>query len=95
MEKARTHLTRALQLQPESAQARFEMALVELADGQLDAALRDLLIVASATPGWLQPHVKLSSLYYRLRRPEDGAKEKQIVDRLMAADQKAKSLAAR
>jgi len=27
-------------------------------------------------------HVELAALYYRVNRPEDGAREKKIVDRL-------------
>jgi hypothetical protein len=30
----------------------------------------------------MPPHVELAALYYRLKRPEEGAREKQIVDRL-------------
>jgi tetratricopeptide (TPR) repeat protein len=91
MDSAREHLARALELQPSSSQARFEMALVESADGQMDAALRDLEFVVHHSPAWLQPHVELSTLYYRLHRPEDGAKQKEIVDRMMAADQQSHS----
>lgn len=91
LEKARPQLTRALELQPDSAQARYEMALVARADGQLDAARKSLETVIRHSPEWLQPHVELSALYYRLHRPEDGAKEKAIVDRLMAAEQQSGS----
>lgn len=91
LEKARPQLTRALELQPDSAQARYEMALVSRADGQLDAARKSLEMVVRHSPEWLQPHVELSALYYRLHRPEDGAKEKAIVDRLMAAEQQSGS----
>jgi hypothetical protein len=37
-------------------------------------------------PDWLEPHVELATLY-RLHRPDDGAKERQIVDRLTAKQQ--------
>jgi hypothetical protein len=57
----------------------------------MDAALRDLEFVVHHSPAWLQPHVELSTLYYRLHRPEDGAKQKEIVDRMMAADQQSHS----
>jgi tetratricopeptide (TPR) repeat protein len=95
MEDARLHLTRALELQPASAQARFELALVARAEGHLDAALRDLEIVVRQSPDWLQPHVELSALYYRLHRAGDGAEQKQIVDRMMAAQQQSQSQPAR
>jgi tetratricopeptide (TPR) repeat protein len=94
LEKARLHLMRALELQPDSSQARFELALVARAEGNLDSALRDLESVVRASPDWLEPHVELSALYYRLDRPEDGAKQKQLVDRMMAAQQQSQSQAA-
>jgi tetratricopeptide (TPR) repeat protein len=94
MEKARLHLARALESQPSSTQARFELALVARAEGRTDAALRDLEIVVRKSPEWLQPHVELSALYYRLHRPEDGAKQKAIVDRMMAEQQQSQSQAA-
>jgi len=85
LENARVQLQRALQLQPTSAQARYELALVARADGRLDAARQDLEIVVRESPDWMQPHVELSALYYRLNRSEDGAKQRQIVDRMIAA----------
>jgi len=33
-------------------------------------------------PQWLEPHVELAALYYRLNRPQDGAREKHVVDHL-------------
>jgi hypothetical protein len=38
-------------------------------------------------PDWLEPHVELATLYYRLHCPEEGAKERQIVDSLTAKQQ--------
>jgi tetratricopeptide (TPR) repeat protein len=95
MKKARLHLTRALQLQPDSAQARYELALVAHAEGNLNEALKELEIVVHEIPDWLQPHVELSALYYRLHRPDDGARERHVVDRMMAALQQSQSQAAR
>ncbi len=82
LEGARQHLTRALQLRPSSSLARFEMARLERAEGKLDAAVKDMEEVVRADPDWLQPHVELAALYYRVKRPEDGARERAIVERL-------------
>jgi hypothetical protein len=38
--------------------------------------------VVRADANWLQPHIELAALYYRVKRPEDGARERAIVDRL-------------
>jgi tetratricopeptide (TPR) repeat protein len=95
MPKARVHLMRALQLQPTSVQARYELALVARADGHLNTALQELQTVVRESPDWLQPHVELSALYYKLGRPADGAKERELVDRMMAALQQSQAQAAR
>jgi len=82
LDAAAEQLHRALQLDPTSRVARYELARVERAQGQEEAAAKDLEEVVRAEPDWLPPHIELASLYYRLKRPEDGAREKQIVDRL-------------
>jgi tetratricopeptide (TPR) repeat protein len=86
--EARKYLQRAAVLQPSSPVAKYELALVERADGELDAAAADLERVTKQDPHWLEPHVELAALYYKLHRPADGAKERQIVDRLTAEQQK-------
>jgi tetratricopeptide (TPR) repeat protein len=82
LDTARDHLERALELAPASSQALYDLALVERAQGHMEAAVRDLEKVAGKDPQWMDPHVELAALYYRLSRPQDGAREKQIVDRL-------------
>lgn len=82
LDAATEQLHRALDLDPTSRFARYELARVERAQGQEEAAAKDLEEVVRAEPDWLPPHIELASLYYRLKRPEDGAREKQIVDRL-------------
>lgn len=82
---ARTHLTRALELNPSSPLAQYEMGVLEKASGNLDAAAAYLESVAKQSPDWVQPHIELAALYYRLKRPADGARERAIVDRLNAA----------
>jgi len=90
LDAAREHLERALELAPASSQALYDLALVERAQGHMEAAVKDLEKVAGKEPQWMDPHVELAALYYRLNRPQDGAREKQIVDRL-ANEQRASS----
>ncbi len=82
LDDAKLHLDRALELHPTSSLALYELARVKRAQGQVDAAVKDLERVVQGEPQWIPPHVELAALYYRLNRPEDGAREKQIVDRL-------------
>jgi tetratricopeptide (TPR) repeat protein len=87
MEAAKTYLDRALQLKPTDSMARYESAMLKSTSGDYDAAARQLEQLVKDDPNWLEPHVELATLYYRLHRPEDGAKERQIVDRLTAEQQ--------
>lgn len=91
LDAAKLHLDRALELHPASSLARYRLARVERAQGQLAAAVRDLEKAVQIDPNWLPPHIELVALYHRLKRPEDGAREKKIVDRLSAEEQQRKA----
>ncbi len=82
LDAARQQLDRALAINPSSPLARYQLARVKRAQGQVAEAVKDLEGVERDEPDWIAPHVELSTLYYRLNRVEDGAREKQIVDRL-------------
>lgn len=86
---AKTYIDRAVALNPGSLFALYERALLENALGQLEPAVTDLEKVTQGNPDWLQAHVELAALYYKLHRPADGQKERQIVDRLTDEQQKA------
>jgi tetratricopeptide (TPR) repeat protein len=88
LDGAQICILRALKVDPSSMVARYQMALLKIAQHHPDKALADLEAIAREAPEWVQPHVQLVALYYRLRRPADGARERQIVDRLMADQQK-------
>jgi Flp pilus assembly protein TadD len=88
LDAARQQLDAAVELDPNSSSARYELARVERAQGHLRAALKNLQIAERQDPGWIQPHIELVALYYLLKQPESGADEKRIVQRLMAEKQK-------
>jgi tetratricopeptide (TPR) repeat protein len=87
LDEARPYLERAVRLNPTSSMAGYEMGLLQSTSGQYQAAADQLEKVVKTDPDWLEPHIELASLYYRLKRPDDGRKERQIVDRLTAAQQ--------
>jgi len=87
MEPARSYLDRALQIKPSDSMARYESAMLKSTSGNYEAAAHQLEQLVKDDPKWLEPHVELATLYYRLHRPEEGAKERQIVDRLTAEQQ--------
>jgi tetratricopeptide (TPR) repeat protein len=86
-EKAKAYLEKALKLRPTDPMARYESAMLKSATGQYEAATLDLEQLVKDDPQWLEPHVELASLYYKLHRPQDGAKERAIVDRITEEQQ--------
>lgn len=84
LDGARQHLDRAVELNPASILARYELARVQRTQGQLEAAVKNFEKVVQDDPNWAQPHLDLATLYFRLKRPEDGQRERAIFDRLNA-----------
>lgn len=87
MDEAKQYLDRALQLNPTSSMARYEVAMWNSTSGHYEEAVKGLEDVIRTDPNWLEPHVELATVYYRLHRPEEGAKEREIVTRLTAQQQ--------
>lgn len=87
MDEAKTYLQKALQLNPASTLARYETAMWLSTSGQYQDAAQILEKVTADDPKWLEPHVELASLYYKLHRPDDGRRERAIVDQLTAEQQ--------
>jgi len=93
LDAARAHLERALEISPGSPLALYDLARVKHAQGKIEAAVKDLERAVQAKPEWIKPHVELVALYFRLKRPEDSAREKQIVERLAKQNQQSLSKA--
>jgi tetratricopeptide (TPR) repeat protein len=87
MDEAKKYLDKALELKPESTMARYESAMWKSTSGDYQAAAEQLEKLVADDPQWLEPHVELATIYYRLHRPADGARERQIVDKLTAQQQ--------
>ncbi len=84
---ARPLLELALQLRPNWPFARLQMAKLENIDGHPDRAAGILEDLEKSEPKWLEPHVELASVYYKLKRPGDGDREREIVRRIQADQQ--------
>lgn len=87
MDEAKPYLERALALNPSSSMARYEVAIWNSKSGNYAEAEKDLERVTQSDPKWLEPHVELANVYYRLHRPQDGAKEREIVAHLTSEQQ--------
>jgi len=85
---AKRYLSAAVRHDPSSVLARHQMAQLQITEGRDAEAAVDLEDITRRVPNLLQPHVQLAAIYYRLHRPEDGLRERKIVDRLMAEPEK-------
>jgi tetratricopeptide (TPR) repeat protein len=85
--EAKGYLDRAILLKPKDSMARYESAMLKSTSGDYQNAAQELEQLTKDDPDWLEPHIELAALYYRLHRPEDGAKERQIVDQITAKQQ--------
>lgn len=86
-EEARKYFDRALQTRPGDPGARYQMALISLDEGKLDDARQTLEGLVKESPQFTEAHVSLSLVYYRLKRPDDGKRERDIVQKLTAEAQ--------
>ncbi|MGH9513994.1 MAG: tetratricopeptide repeat protein [Terriglobales bacterium] len=87
MESAKVYLDRAVKLEPKNLMARYQSAMWKSTSGQYEVAAHELEGLIQEDPNWLEPHVELATLYYKLHRPADGARERQIVEKLTAEQQ--------
>jgi tetratricopeptide (TPR) repeat protein len=88
-ESARPLLEMALELRPNWPLARLQMAKLNGMTGKYEEAAATLEDIIKNDPKWLDPHVELATIYYKLHRPEDGQREREIVAQIEAQQQKA------
>ncbi|HKD59438.1 MAG TPA: tetratricopeptide repeat protein [Terracidiphilus sp.] len=89
LESARPMLELALQLQPANSMARLQMAKLNGMTGKYAEAATTLEELEKADPNWIDPHIELAAIYYKLHRPDDGKRERDIVQRIEARQQNA------
>jgi tetratricopeptide (TPR) repeat protein len=80
--QALTHFNRALGVRPGDPGVRYQIATVHISQGESAAALPLLEAIVKDAPKFLEAHVSLATVYYRLQRREDGARERAIVEEL-------------
>lgn len=82
--QARKYFERAGETRPGDPGVRYQLALLAIDDGSLDQARVMLESLIKDSPQFLEAHVSLAQVYYRLKRPEDGKREREIVQKLTA-----------
>lgn len=86
---ARPLLELAVELVPNHPLARLELASLNAMTGHEEEAVKELEELEKETPAWIDPHIQLAKLYYKVHRPADGERERQIVQKLQDQQQKA------
>lgn len=87
--EARKLFMRGLSLRPGDPGVRYQLATLDLAEGQVEKARIALESIVKQSPDFTAAHVNLATVYYRLKRKEDGDRERAIVRKLNAASQAA------
>jgi tetratricopeptide (TPR) repeat protein len=87
MEQAEKYLAKALDVRPESYAASYQLATVQMATGRFDEARQRLERIVAAVPNFIEAHVSLATVYYRLDRKPDGDRVRETVRRLTAERQ--------
>ena len=86
-EEAQVYLQRATRLRPRDSYARYHLGAVYAALGKPADARLLLEAVTKEYPDFVEAHVLLASVYYRLNRPEDGQRERAVIQKLNAEQQ--------
>jgi tetratricopeptide (TPR) repeat protein len=85
---------RSLVLHPADPAVEYQIATTQLATDKVEEARRRLENLIRESPQFLEAHVSLATVYYRLKRREDGDRERAIV-RQLTADEETKKAAGR
>ncbi len=84
---AREYLSRALRIRPGDLRVRYQLGSIALAEGKIEEARQQLEAVTAEAPAFVEAHVSLATVYYRLKRKEDGDRERKVVEKLNAEAQ--------
>jgi Tfp pilus assembly protein PilF len=81
-EEAMARFEKAASLRPGEPAAAYQVGALRLQLGQTNGAREVLEQVVAAAPDFLEAHVSLALVYYRLKRTPDGDRERDIVREL-------------
>lgn len=88
LDESLTHLSKALQVRPGDPGALFQRALIHSSQGQLDLARQELERLVKEYPNFSEAHAALATVYYKLKRPVDGDKERAAAKRAQEQETK-------
>jgi tetratricopeptide (TPR) repeat protein len=85
--EATAYFDHALRVRPGDLGVRYQIASVMLADGKIDDSRKELESILKEAPQFTEAHVTLATVYYRLKRKEDGDAQRALVRKLTAEEQ--------
>ena len=80
-------LARALRVRPGDFGVRFQQTTIMVAQNKTEPARVELESLIKQAPKFIEAHVTLATVYYRLKRKADGDRERAIVQQLNAEAQ--------
>jgi tetratricopeptide (TPR) repeat protein len=83
-DRARELLARALRVRPGDPGVLYQEGATDLAAGEMERARATFEKVVKQSPEFLEAHVSLAQVYYRLKRKADGDRERALVQKLKA-----------
>jgi Flp pilus assembly protein TadD len=86
-EQAKKYFVRAEETRPGDPGVRYQLALLALNEGDPEKARQMLESLVKQFPQFLEAHVSLALVYYRLKQPEESKRERGIVQKLTAEAQ--------
>src|ERR1017187_1883146 len=82
--ESRRCFERAFGLRPHDPPARYQLALLDLEDGHAEQARAKLESLIRENPQDVEAHISLATVYYRLKRKQDGNQQRALVLQLNA-----------
>ena len=87
LDESGDHLRRASRLRPNDPRVLYGLGSLAVATGRIEEAEKALTAVTAAVPDYVQAHVLLATVYYRLKKQDLGDKEKATVAKLFQEQQ--------
>jgi tetratricopeptide (TPR) repeat protein len=87
LDEAGDHLKRASRLRPNDPRVLYGLGSLAVATGRIEEAEKALAAVTAAVPDYVQAHVLLATVYYRLKKKDLAEQQKAIVARLFQEQQ--------
>ncbi len=76
LDEALEHIQRALQVRPADPGALYQRASIHIMQGHLDQARQEFEQLVHDVPLFAEAHAGLATVYYKLKRVEDGNRER-------------------